>query len=418
MFMSKEKNMPILRFFDYKTSPDWKLSTLGKISEPIKKRAGTQKYTLLSITSGIGLVSQIEKFGREIAGESYKNYIALERGDFAYNKSATKLFPEGYTAMLSDFDEGAVPNSIFTCFRITDKQVCIDFINHIFQSNYHGSWLRKFITVGARANGALSVDDKHLWAMPIALPTLGEQQKIADCLTSLDELIAAENKKLETLKSHKKGLMQKLFPAEGKTTPEWRFPDFRGDSEWLATTLEKVVDYENGKAHENEISEDGNFVVVNSKFISTEGEIKKYTNSANLLAAKGDILMVLSDVPNGRAIAKCFLVDKNETYTVNQRICRLIPKRIVGLLLFYQMNRNSYFLKFDDGIKQTNLRKDDVLACPIVLPKSLDEQQKIADFLSAVDEKITAQSEKIEALKQHKKGLMQGLFPSAQEVTK
>jgi type I restriction enzyme S subunit len=137
-----------------------------------------------------------------------------------------------------------------------------------------------------------------------------------------------------------------------------------------------------------------------------------------LLALDGDILMVLSDVPNGRAIAKCFFVNKNQTYTVNQRICRLTPKNAIGLLLFHIINRNCFFLKFDDGVKQTNLRKDDVVACPIVLPKDLKEQQKIADILSSVDDLITAQAQKIETVKQHKKGLMQGLFPSIEEVAK
>lgn len=243
-----------------------------------------------------------------------------------------------------------------------------------------------------------------------------EQQKIADCLSSIDELIDAESRKLKALEKYKKGLMQKLFPAEGKTLPEWRFPEFKHCGNWEQATLTKVAFYENGKAHENYIEEYGKYIVVNSKFIATDGEVTKHSNTANLLAKRGDILMVLSDVPNGRALAKCYFVDENDKYTVNQRICRLRPYDIDSLFLFYYVNRNKYFLDFDDGVKQTNLKKSDVLACPLLKPKEKREQQKIADCLSEIDTMITEQLKKIERLETHKKGLLQGLFPSLEEV--
>ncbi len=198
--------------------------------------------------------------------------------------------------------------------------------------------------------------------------------------------------------------------------PKLRFEEFRGSGEWEETTLEHRAEYVNGKAHENEISESGNFIVANSKFISSNGEVRKFTNNGLCLADQGDILMVLSDVPNGKAIAKCFYVDKNNTYSVNQRICKLKPKNTVGLFLFNILNRNSYFLSFDDGVKQTNLRNEDVLNCPILLPIDLDEQQKIASCLSSIDELISAETQKLEALKSHKKGLMQQLFPAEGET--
>jgi type I restriction enzyme S subunit len=250
----------------------------------------------------------------------------------------------------------------------------------------------------------------------LPFPCPEEQQKIADCLTSLDELITTESLKLEAYKTHKKGLMQKLFPAEGETVPEWRFPEFGDSGEWEEKTVDYIAHYENGKAHEQDIDEQGKYIVVNSKFISTNSEVKKYSNKGNLLANKGDILMVLSDVPNGKAIAKCFYVDKNNTYTVNQRVCKLTPKKTEGLFLFYLLNRNIYFLAFDDGIKQTNLKKDDILNCPIVLPNIIKEQQRIADCLTSLDALITAQTQKIDTLKIHKKGLMQGLFSATDEV--
>lgn len=243
------------------------------------------------------------------------------------------------------------------------------------------------------------------------IPQEIEQQKIADCLSSLDELIEATAQKVEALKGHKKGLMQRLFPAEGKNVPDLRFPEFQRTQVWEDAILGTVADYENGKAHENEIDEDGDFIVVNSKFISTDGEVIKRTNTPYCLADKEDILMVLSDVPNGRAIAKCFFVDESEKYTVNQRICRLRSKSINSKFLFYLINRNPYFLSFDDGVKQTNLKKSEVLECPLMIPSSPIEQQKIADLLSSIDDLIIATEQRIKSLEKHKKGLMLQLFP-------
>lgn len=191
-----------------------------------------------------------------------------------------------------------------------------------------------------------------------------------------------------------------------------RFPDFLNDGEWEVKRLEEISDYENGIAHENDIDSDGDFIIVNSKFISSDGQIKKRTNVPHCLAQKDDVLMVLSDLPNGRALAKCFYVAENNLYTVNQRICKFHPKNVNSKLLYYLVNRNEYFLSFDDGVKQTNLKKEDVLNCPLIIPKSIEEQDFIATCLTSLDELLSATNEKLEQLKAYKKGLMQNLFPA------
>ncbi|HWR11040.1 MAG TPA: restriction endonuclease subunit S [Rectinemataceae bacterium] len=229
---NKQGLVPKLRFPEFQSEPDWGEKKLGDISIPIEERAGGIKYTLMSVTTGVGLVSQMDKFGREIAGNAYKNYYVILKGDFAYNKSATKQYPEGYISQLIDYDSAALPNSIFTCFRITALNAYSQFFNQLFQANFHGKWLKKFITIGARAHGSLNVDSDDLFCMPINLPQYDEQQKIADCLSSLDELITAHNKKLDNLKLHKNGLMQQLFPSVGETVPRLRFPEFWDMEDW------------------------------------------------------------------------------------------------------------------------------------------------------------------------------------------
>lgn len=338
--------------------------------------------------------------------------------------TAGKSFVLGYTNEKDGIFNNKLPVIIFDDFTTDSKFVDFQFkvkssAIKILLAKYNFN-IKFIFEIMQMVSYEVSVHKRH-WIsifskLKVLIPKLPEQQKIADCLSSIDDLISVEEKKLSLLNDYKKGWMQKLFPIEGRNVPEWRFPEFRASGEWENTTIGKIADYENGKAHENNIINNGKYIVVNSKFISTEGEIIKYTNEANLLAYKGDILMVLSDVPNGRALSKCYLVDKDNLYTVNQRVCRITPKKINSILFFYTIDRNKYFLAFDDGVKQTNLRKNDVLHCSVVIPKDSNEQNKIADFLSGIDELLCRQIDKIEALKKHKKALMQGLFPVAEEV--
>lgn len=406
--MNKQKKIvPWLRFPEFiKAGLD--VTTLGKISSIIKEKAGEDEYILMSITSGVGLIPQKEKFGREIAGDSYKNYVIIKKYDFAYNKSATKQFPEGYVAMLEQYDEAAVPNSIFICFRIIDAESFPPYFNYLFENNYHGHWLRKYIEVGARVHGAISVDTKHLWSMPIALPVHKEQKKIADCLFSVDELIGAESRKLEALKKHKKGLMQKLFPAEGKTLPEWRFPEFRGKNEWSIKPLGKIcINYDSRRLPIPEKDR----ISGNIPYIGASGVID-YIND---FIFDEDLLCVSEDGANliARTYPIAFSISGRTWVNNHAHVLKFSNKHTQNIVESYLNMKN--LQNFLTGMAQPKLNRAKLDIIPIPLPGE-KEQKKIADFLSGIDTMITEQSNKVEQLKTHKKGLMQGLFPSLEEA--
>ena len=199
-----------------------------------------------------------------------------------------------------------------------------------------------------------------------------------------------------------------MADTEKVMIPSLRFPDF--DNEWKVQLLSELANFRNGKAHEQAISKNGDYVVINSKFISTEGKVRKFSDSQIAPVAAGEITMVMSDIPKGRALAKCYHVEANNVYTLNQRICALSATNSYGKFLFFRINRNRYFLEFDSGVGQTNLRKDEVLDCPLRCPETLPEQKKIADFLTSVDERIGQLIKKKALLEDYKKGVMQQLF--------
>ena len=212
LFPQEREKVPRLRFPEFKGK--WEKKRLGNLATLIKDRVGKRDVTLFSIDAERGLISQIEKFGRIIAGKSVSNYILIQRGDFAYNKSSTKAYPQGQIALLETHEEGAVPNSIFTCFRFNQELIKSEYAKYLFINNIHGKWLRDFIEIGARAHGSLAINNSDLLNLPVAYSrNISEQKKIADCLSSLDNLIEAERRRIEQLQLHKKGLMQKLFPV-------------------------------------------------------------------------------------------------------------------------------------------------------------------------------------------------------------
>ena len=406
MRMNKNKAIvPKLRFPGY-IGNKLRITKLGKISSVVKKKAGENKYTLMSVTSGVGLVPQAEKFGREIAGDSYMNYIVIKKYDFAYNKSATKQFLEGYISMLGEYDVAAVPNSIFTCFRITDSESYPPFFDYLFQNNYHGHWLRKYIEVGARAHGALSVDTKHLWSMPLALPDFKEQQKIADCLSSIDELIDAESRKLKALEKYKKGLMQKLFPAEGKTLPEWRFPEFSNGDGWIKASLSKICIMQAGKfINASEISNERK----NNMYPCYGGNgLRGYTLTHN---SSGNYPLI------GRQGALCgnLTFATGDFYATEHAIVVTANKDIDEKWLYYLLDYLQ-LNQYATGQAQPGLSVQKLEKVTAIYPREVEEQKKIANCLSEIDTMITEQSNKVEQLKTHKKGLMQGLFPSLEEA--
>jgi len=417
--MNNEKNrlIPDLRFPEFANAEEWSIKDFGELIKlladftangsfaSLKENItyfSTEEYAVLVRTTdldkkifiparftdkrGYDFLSKTSLFGNEIVMANVGSIGKVFR--VPYFKKPMTLAPNTYVLKFNDFvDE--------------------DFI---YQLMLRSVFEQKLLSM-VGSSTLMAINKSNLRSIKVEIPTLVEQQKIASCLSSLDELITAQKEKLELLKNHKKGLMQNLFPQEGETVPKFRFPEFENNGDWEEKILNEVADYENGKAHEQGIVEEGKFIVVNSKFISTEGGKSKQTNLANCPAKQGDVLMVLSDLPNGKALGKCFYITTDDKYTVNQRICKITSFDCDSKLLFYIMNRNAYFLYFDDGVKQTNLKNEDVQTFPFLLPKNKIEQEKIASCLSSLDHLISSQTEKIEKLQLHKKGLMQGLFP-------
>ncbi len=247
----------------------------------------------------------------------------------------------------------------------------------------------------------------------------GEQQKIADCLASLDERITLEAQKLVTLKTHKKGLMQQLFPAEGKTLPKLRFAEFRDEGEWEEKSLGQIGEIVTGKTPST--SDDslwnGDIQFVTPTDISEE----KYQWKTQRSIVRNKKTKVL---PKHSTMFTCIASIGKMSLSVkpcitNQQINTLIPDKCYdNEFVYYSLLSIVHLIKATQANSTLPIiNKTEFSKFTVPVPKTYAEQQKIADCLVSLDELITAQTQKLAALKTHKKGLMQQLFPVLDEAT-
>lgn len=255
----------------------------------------------------------------------------------------------------------------------------------------------------------------------------GEQQKIADCLGSIDELITLESQKLDALKRHKKGLIQHLFPAKGETVPRLRFPEFQNQKEWDQNSLAKVCNVLQGYGFPEEfqgksigkypfckVSDISRAVSENSGLLS---KATNYVDEEDLLKLKAKA------IPAGATVfAKIGEALKLNRRAYVQRPC-LIDNNATGLKAITGIS-DDYFIYLLSQLIDLNqhcggavpsVNKSTLEKIPVVVPR-LDEQKRIAETLSSIDTLITAQTLRVNNLKAHKKGLIQQLFPKIEGV--
>ena len=395
---------PVIRFPEF--TDYWNNTKLSELLKEAKKRNADLKYTkdeVLSVSGEMGIVNQIEHLGRSYAGVSVHQYHVVEVGDIVYTKSPLKANP--YGIIKQNKKKAGIVSTLYAVYNVKEENAHGEFIEHYFSLDENTNrYLRPLVKKGAKND--MKISNAYVLHDKIFVPTVAEQKKITLFLNILEKKIEQLKQKKSLLEEYKKGVMQKVF------SQELRFKDENGNEfpDWVGKKLREVIDFRNGKAHEKDISEDGKYIVVNSKFISMEGEVKKYSDTQICPLEIDEIVMVMSDVPNGKALAKCFYIDENDKYTLNQRICALKPKKINSKFLSYILNRNRYYLKFDSGVGQTNLTRDEVLNCPLKIPREINEQEKIANFLVTIDDKISRTQAQIENTQEYKKGLLQKMF--------
>jgi type I restriction enzyme S subunit len=389
---TKKALVPVLRFPEFRDAGEWKIKPLDKL-----------------FTIGNG-----------------KDYKHLSTGDIpvygsgGYMLSVNDYLYDGESVCIGR--KGTINNPIFltgkfwtvdTLFYTHSFKACSPkFIYLIFQNI---NWLNH-----NEAGGVPSLSKANISKIEVAVPEPDEQQKIADCLTSIDELVTAQTQKIETLKAHKKGLMQQLFPAEGETVPKLRFPEFREAGKWEKRQLSKLTTKISDGIHTTPIyDENGEYGFINGNNL-LNGDIlidekTKRVNFGEFNKHKkplddNSILMSINGTIGNLAFYR------NEQVILGKSACFInINEKLVNKFFIYNLLQTdevkNFFTSELTGSTIKNLSLTTIKNVELLIPELL-EQQKIADCLTSIDELVTTQTQKIETLKAHKKGLMQQLFPN------
>jgi len=398
----KQALVPKLRFPEFRGNKEWNRLNGNKLFTPINDRDHNGDLPVLAITQEHGAIPRaLIDYNVSVTQSSIDSYKIIRVGDFIIS---LRSFQGGIE--YSDYEGICSPAYVVL------KEKCdtvAAFFKHLFKSKAFIRELTKNLE-GLRDGKMISF--KQFSEVLINLPSKPEQQKIADGLDSLDDLIAAHSTKLDALQDHKKGLLQQLFPAEGQTTPTLRFPEFEDAGEWKDTRIgELIVEYRQKSIKENEhevlTSARGGLIRQKEYY-----ENNRITERSNI----GFNVVPLNYITyRSRSDDRTFYFNENNlgitgvisTYYPVFRIKSGSNKFFIELFSHHR----EAIGKRSVGTSQTVLSLNELRKVKLAIPSKI-EQQRIANCLSALDGLITAQTAQIAALKDHKKALMQQLFPN------
>jgi type I restriction enzyme, S subunit len=425
---SKTSLQPRLRFPEFEGDGDWRATILGKLSEVV--RGGSPRPIDSFLTTAIdglnwlkiGDVDKEAKFitqtSEKVRREALNKTRVVDHGDLILSNSMS--FGRPYILRIKTcIHDGWI--AITSIINGIDRDFLYYFISATGSQSY-------FLD-NAAGSGVQNLNADIIKTLPVHFSSKVEQQKIADCLSSLDELIEAEDQKLEALQRHKKGLMQELFPAEGQTLPKRRFPEFHSTPEWSEKPLRELLlsppEYGvNAPAvpfspdlpaylRITDISEDGRFLSKKKASVAIKVTDQHYL-------ADGDIALART----GASVGKSYKFRSEDGRLVFAGFLirvRPNPSKLNSTFLFNFFSTKQYWkwvaiTSARSG--QPGINGNEYASLVVPVPAIKEEQQRIADFLSSVDNLITSQTKKLESLRLHKKGLMQQLFPNAGEEEK
>jgi len=414
--------VPKRRFPEFRDAGEWQEKSLSSFLTPVarermKPSEGYKGLGLRSHGKGTFLKEQ-----EDPAKNAMDVLYEVKREDLIVNITFAW---EGAIAIAGSSDDGALVSHRFPTYTFSKDRALPEFFKFKVADKQFVYKLGLISPGGAGRNRVMSKTD--FLKLKVLLPNPDEQQKIADCLDSVDALIAVQGRKVDALRAHKKGVMQQLFPQEGETQPRLRFPEFEGAGEWEEIPISKLVDglragvsVNSGDrpAQPSEIGvlktsavTSGVFEPLENKVVSDEEEINRAREPV-----RADTIIISRMNTPALVGASAYVKDGLPNIFLPDRLWAARPTpgtsmRFVALVLGSDMGRAALSnLAGGSSGSMKNISKPDVLALLIKVP-SLSEQQRIADCLTSLDDIITAEARKLDTLKAHKKGLMQQLFP-------
>lgn len=402
---NRHKLIPELRFPEFEG--EWSYVNGNVLFEAISNKDHNSDLPILALTQDQGAVPRdLINYSVQVSEKSVEGYKVVEKDDFIIS---LRSFQGGIE--YSRYKGLCSP--AYIVLRKKSNDVVSDFFRFYFKSYNYIQQLNKNLE-GIRDGKMISF--KQFSEIQIPFPSLSEQKKIAELLSSVDDVIADESDRLIALKNHKKGLMQQLFPQKGQTLPSKRFPGFIG--EWEVKKFKEFTCSVGMKNKKNEsyesysISNEYGFIPQQEQFEGTGGYLKDADRSMYIIVPPKSFAYNPARINVGsigyQNLGKSVIV--SSLYEVFQTLDCCDD----GFLWHWMHSShfNNMVLDVQEGGVRQYLFYENLKECKIALPKEISEQKKIAECLTSLDDEILAQQQKVDALKEHKRGLMQIIFPT------
>jgi len=403
-----------------------------------KKGTVYPKNTLLiiGIGGGVGRVSILKEEGssnQQITGITFNSEIHVEyvyyyylvREEYVKSQAKSMSFPILNQTKIKGLDFNYPPlkqqiefvKFVDACWESFLKNEVPDLSMFEVDSELKEYALKQFKAIGLDKSIKKNISNELDLLSQLKQSILQEaiQGKLTEEWRSKNPDMEPASKLLERIKSEKAQRIKEKKIKKEKPLPPISNDEipFEIPESWVWCILDEISLFKNGKAHEQFVDASGQYILINSKFVSTNGHTVKYTGTQMMPMFKNEIAIVMSDVPNGRALSRCFLIDKNDKYSLNQRIGGIVPLNgVIHGFLLKVLDRNRHYLSFNDGKKQTNLKKSQVMSCPIPLPP-IAEQKVIAKKVEELMQKCQELEQEIEKSEQYANQLMQAVLKEA-----
>ena len=399
--------VPKLRFPEFRGEEEWTLTAGNSLFAQIKDRNPEPGLPVLAITQEHGAIPRhMIDYHVSVTEKSIESYKAVQVGDFIIS---LRSFQGGIE--YSRYHGICSPAYVILRRRVKGSD---EYFRHYLKTDGFIRDLTKNLE-GLRDGKMISYAQFSELLLPI--PSHDEQKRIADCLNSLDELIAVQARKVEALKTHKKALMQQLFPREGETHPRLRFPEVQNAAEWEEYSLGQLIEIASGQVDPKQppycdspqIGSE-NIESHSGKLVNVKSAGEKGVISGNYAFDENDILYSKIRPALNKVAAPSFKgICSADIYPIRPAAGNLLRGYLFYLLLAQDFLDHAIRNSERGKIPKINRNALDCYKALIPLPA---EQQRIASCLSTLDALITAETQKLEALKSHKNGLMQQLFPA------
>ncbi len=414
----KKTLTPKLRFPQFRDAEGWARKSGDSLFDQINDRNSEPGLPVLAITQEHGAIPRdMIDYHVSVTEKSIESYKVVRVGDFIIS---LRSFQGGIE--YSQYHGICSPAYVILRRRIEGSDA---YFKHYLKTDGFIRILTKNLE-GLRDGKMISYRQFSELLLPIPAPS--EQQKIADCLSSVDELIAAQARQVDALKTHKKALMQQLFPREGETVPRLRFPEFRDAGEWEEMPIGEKVDLLSGYPFDGlDISQDASGTRLLRGINITEGYVRHnpeidryYLKPIDHLTAycvqTNDLVIGMDGSKVGKNSALISAADSGALLV--QRVARLRSSSPITISFVFQRINSPTFHAYVDRINTSSgiphISAKQIREFRVLFP-SETEQHRIASCLSSLDDLIAAQIQQLAALKIHKQGLMQQLFPAAGE---